>query len=131
MSTNNSNPGLFKSIVTNKCPHCRKGNLFIDPNPYHLKSTMQMPENCPVCDQKFELQTGFYFGTGFVSYALSVMLSGFSFVLWMLTIGMSFRDNRVWWWLGANAAMLILLQPLIQRLARSIWISIFVRYEKR
>ncbi|MCW3124232.1 MAG: hypothetical protein JWQ38_3724 [Flavipsychrobacter sp.] len=89
-----------------------------------------MPDVCPVCGQKFELQTGFYFGTGFVSYALTVFLSGLTFVLWWFTIGMSIRDNRVWWWLGVNAALLILLQPLLQRLSRSIWIAFFVRYDK-
>jgi hypothetical protein len=65
-----------------------------------------------------------------VSYGLTVFFSGITFVLWWFTIGMSVRDNRVWWWLGINAALLILLQPPIQRLARSIWIALFVRYDK-
>jgi Protein of unknown function (DUF983) len=99
-------------------------------NPYALKTTMKMPETCPACGQRFELQTGFYFGTGFVSYALTVFLSGVTFVLWWFTIGMGIRDNRVFWWLGVNAALLILLQPPIQRLSRSIWIAFFVRYDK-
>ncbi len=130
MQTEHAHPGLLWSIVADKCPHCRKGNLFINPNPYDLRTTMQMPESCPVCGQKFELQTGFYFGTGFVSYGLTVFFSGITFALWWFTIGMSVRDNRVWWWLGINAALLILLQPPIQRLARSVWIALFVRYDK-
>ncbi len=130
MTTEHAHPGLLWSIATNKCPHCRQGNLFINPNPYDLRSTMQMPEVCPVCGQKFELQTGFYFGTGFVSYGLTVLFSGITFVIWWFTLGMSVRDNRVLWWLGVNAAMLILLQPPIQRLARSVWIAFFVRYDK-
>jgi hypothetical protein len=90
---------------------------------------MQMPDECPVCGQRFELQTGFYFGTGFVSYALTVFFSGVTFVLWWFTIGISTQDNRLFWWLGVNAALLILLQPPIQRLSRSLWIAIFVRYD--
>jgi hypothetical protein len=39
------------------------------------KTTMRMPENCPVCEQKFDLQTGFYFGTGYVSYGLTIFIS--------------------------------------------------------
>ena len=123
-------PGIMTSVMTNKCPRCRKGNLFINPNPYDLRMTMQMPEECPVCGQKFELQTGFYFGTGFVSYGTTVLLSGITFVLWMLTIGMSIHDNNVWWWLGINAALLVVLQPVIQRMSRSIWIAFFVPYDK-
>ena len=122
-------PGLLQSVLANKCPHCRKGDLFINPNPYDLKDTMKMPDACPVCGQRFELQTGFYFGTGFVSYGLTVFLSGLTFIIWWFTIGMSVHDNRLFWWLGCNAALLLLLQPPIQRLARSVWIAFFVRYE--
>ncbi len=127
----NDNPGVLTSIITNKCPRCREGNLFLTSNPYVLKSTMKMPEHCPVCGQRYELHTGFYFGTGFVSYALTVALSAMTFVAWWFTIGMSIRqnDNRLFWWLGLNALFLVLLQPMIQRLARSLWISFFVRYD--
>ena len=120
---------LLSAIITNKCPHCRSGNLFTHPNPYDLKTTMKMPEECPVCGQKYELQTGFYFGTGFVSYALTVLFCGITFVAWWFTIGMGIRDNRVVWWLGINAVLLLLLQPPIQRLSRSLWLSFFVRYD--
>lgn len=123
-----SNPGLLQSVVTNKCPHCRQGDLFLNPNPYDLKSTMKMPEHCPVCGQKFDLQTGFYFGTGYVSYFLTILISCLSCLVWWLTIGIGLRDSRIWWWLASNAALLILMQPPIQRLARSIWIAFFVKY---
>jgi uncharacterized protein (DUF983 family) len=124
------NPGLLTSILSNKCPRCREGNLFTNPNPYALKTTMKMPESCPVCGQRYELHTGFYFGTGFVSYAITVALSAVTFVAWWFTIGMSIRqnDNRLFWWLGLNALFLVALQPLLQRLARSLWITFFVRY---
>jgi uncharacterized protein (DUF983 family) len=122
-------PNLLMSVITNKCPHCRKGNLFTDPNPYHLKSTMRMPDRCPVCGQDFELQTGFYFGTGFVSYGLSVVLLAIGFVAWALIFGLSVHDNSVFWCLGVNIAILLLLQPILQRLSRSIWIAFFVKYE--
>ena len=125
----NDKPGLLWSVLTNKCPHCREGNLFSTPNPYHLKTTMRMPEACPVCGQKFELQTGFYFGTGFVSYGLTVFFSIITFIIWWFSIGMSAHDNMVIWWLAANAALLLILQPPIQRLSRSLWIVVFVRYD--
>ncbi len=132
MCAQNDKPlhGALWSILNNKCPRCRQGNLFLDPNPYHLKSTMKMPDSCPVCGQRYELHTGFYFGTGFVSYALTVAFSAFTFVLWWFTLGISIQDNSIFWWLGTNAALLFLLQPLFQRLSRSLWITFFVRYNK-
>ncbi|RYZ32208.1 MAG: DUF983 domain-containing protein [Sphingobacteriales bacterium] len=122
-------PNLLLSVLGNKCPRCRKGNLFVSRNPYKLKVVTQMPEHCPVCGQETELEPGFYYGTGFVSYGLSVLFSVISFILWALTIGVSFRDDRVFWWMGINIAVTILIQPLLMRLSRSIWIAFFVRYE--
>ncbi len=126
----NPKPDLAISVLTNSCPRCRQGKLFTSRNPYDFKTTMKMLEHCPVCGQRFELQTGFYFGTGYVSYALSVTLIGFIFVAWAITIGLSFRDNSIFWCLGISTVILLILQPVLQRLARSIWIAFFVRYDE-
>ena len=117
------------SVLMNKCPHCRQGDLFTDPNPYHLTRTMRMPEHCPECGQPFELETGFYFGTGYVSYGLSVTIMAMSFVLWYVTGNISIKDNSIFIWLIVNSVALVILQPVLQRLARSIWIAFFVKYE--
>jgi len=120
---------LLKSVLTNRCPRCREGKLFTNPNPYVFKSTMHMPEHCHVCGQLYELQTGFYFGTGFVSYGLSVAILAIVFVAWKVLLGLSYYDNSIFWCLGSATALLLVIQPLLQRLARSIWIAFFVRYE--
>ncbi len=125
-----SKPSLIKSVFTARCPRCRQGSLFTYPNPYHLSTTMRMPEHCPVCGQQYELQTGFFFGTGLVSYALSVMVLAIIFTAWAMLIGFSIRDNSVFWCLGISTGFLVAIQPLLQRLARSIWITFFVRYDK-
>ena len=124
-----SKPNLLWSVFTNKCPHCRQGNLFTVANPYKLKTTMRMPSHCDVCGQPFELQTGFYFGTGYVSYGLSIIISIALFLLWYLILGFSIKDNSIFEWLTVNAVVLILLQPVLQRLSRSIWIACFVHYD--
>jgi uncharacterized protein (DUF983 family) len=123
-------PGLLTSVLTNKCPKCRQGNLFTDPNPYKFRTTMRMPEHCPVCGQRYELQTGFYFGTGYVSYGLSLGIVAMIFIGWALTLGLSLMDNSIFICLGVSIAILLALQPVLQRLARSIWIACFVRYDK-
>ncbi|MFA9206393.1 MAG: hypothetical protein ACEQR6_06930, partial [Burkholderiaceae bacterium] len=57
------------STINNRCPRCREGKLFVSSNPYHLSSITTMNEKCPVCGQPTEIELGFYYGTGYVSYA--------------------------------------------------------------
>ena len=90
---------------------------------------MAMHKNCPVCGQPTEIEVGFYYGTAFVSYGLTVALSIISFVVWVLTIGISVDDNRLFWWLGFNAVLLIVMQPWLMRFSRSLWISWFVKFD--
>lgn len=125
-----SKPNYFLSILGMKCPRCRKGPMFNNNNPWKLKKVFDMPETCCECGQKYEIETGFWYGTGYVSYALSVALSVSSFVAWMVLIGMSAHDNRFFWWLGLNIALLIGLQPWIMRLSRVIYLYFFVSYDK-
>jgi hypothetical protein len=54
--------------------------MFAIKNPWNLKQTMKMNDICPVCDQHFNPEPGFYFGSSYVSYALTVALSGATFV---------------------------------------------------
>jgi uncharacterized protein (DUF983 family) len=117
------------TIVNNRCPHCREGNMFLGKSAYTRKGSMDMYEHCPVCGQAMEIEDGFYVGTGYVSYALAVAFSVSTFVAWWVLVGMSVDDNRVFWWLGINAVLLLLVQPYFMRLSRSIWLSFFVKYD--
>jgi len=122
-------PNLLWSILRNRCSRCRRGRLFVDANAYHLKRFMKMPERCPVCGQLFEIEVGFWYGTGFVSYALAVAVCVASFIAWKVLIGMSLHDNRLFWWMGFNGLLLLVLQPLLMRLSRTIWLNFFVWYD--
>ena len=74
------------------------------------------------------MEPGFYYGTGFVSYGLAIAISVFTLVIWAIIIGISVNDNRFFWWMGVNAIILILLQPPLMRISRTIWLYMFVRY---
>lgn len=123
-------PNWLVSVCHTHCPRCRRGDMFKDPNPYHLKHTLAMNESCPVCGQQFDIEVGFYYGTSYVSYAFSVAVSVASFITWWVSIGFSLNDNRLFWWLGCNAVLLVVLQPPFMRLARTIWLAFFVGYDK-
>ncbi|MEO5984776.1 MAG: DUF983 domain-containing protein [Ferruginibacter sp.] len=125
-------PGYLWSILTMRCPRCRTGPMFTHTNPYKklsLKYIFDMPVKCMVCSQKFDLEPGFWYGTGYVSYALAVALSVATFIAWYVLFGVSTDDNRIFYWLIVNAIILIILQPWIMRLSRSIYIRFFVSYD--
>ena len=87
-----------------------------------------MNEQCPVCGQTTDMEPGFYFGTSYVSYALAVAVSVATFVAWWVLIGFSLEDRRFFVWMIVNAVVLVVLQPVLMRLSRTIWLSFFIRY---
>ena len=120
----------LKTVLTNKCPRCRQGKLFTSNNAYDFKHNLSMNEHCTVCNQPTEIEVGFYYGTGYVSYALTVAFSVSTFIAWWVLIGLSLDDTRFFWWMGTNAVLMIVMQPLFMRLSRSIWLSWFVPYDR-
>lgn len=106
--------------------------MFISNNPYKkfsLKHIFDMNESCPVCHQKFDLEVGFWYGTGYVSYGIAVLMSGFTFILWWLIIGISVNDNRIFYWLITNTVLLVVTQPWLMRISRVVYLCFFVSYD--
>jgi uncharacterized protein (DUF983 family) len=129
MPERNHKPSYILSVLENRCPRCRTGKIFHSSNAYDLKHTVKMNQTCPVCGQPTEIEVGFYYGTGYVSYAMTVAFSIFTFLAWWILIGFSLDDSRFFWWMGINAVLLIVMQPLFMRLSRSLWLSWFVKYD--
>ncbi len=106
--------------------------MFNNTTPYKklsLKNIFDMPDNCEVCNQKYDLEQGFWYGTGYVSYALAVALSVTTFIAWLVLIGVSTEDNRIFYWLGFNCFLLVAIQPWLMRLSRVIYLYFFVSYD--
>jgi len=131
MSVPEKKPFYLWSVLNNRCPRCREGKIYTHNNPYNFSKNMQMPITCPSCGQATELEVGFYYGTGYVSYALSVAFTVATFVAWKVLIGMTFDidDNRIFYWLATDIILLVLTQPLQMRLSRTLWLSWFVSYD--
>jgi len=121
--------GYFSTVVRCRCPRCREGRLFVHNLTFRIRKNMLMYGHCPVCGQATDIEVGFYYGTGYVSYLVALLITGLSFLFWLLTIGFSFSDNRFLIWLGLNSVALLMLQPWLMRFARSLWLSFFVKYD--
>lgn len=89
-----------------------------------------MPEYCPECGQKMEIELGFYYGTGYVSYAICVALSIAIFILYYFTLGITWKDNSIFYYLATNIGILVLIQPWIVRYSRVLYLNMFVKYKQ-
>jgi hypothetical protein len=122
-------PSVFK-LFECKCPRCRTGNMFQNNNPWLLKNTMKMNKECPVCKQPLNIEVGFYYGSSYISYALTISLSAATFIVWWVILGFSLNDNSLFYWLTFNAVFLIVMQPYLMRVARTGWLAFFVKFDK-
>ena len=121
--------GYWAAVFGCYCPRCREGKLFERPLSFRLRGTLKMHERCPVCGQLTDIEVGFYYGTGYVSYFIGIFLSVATLLVWWLLIGFSFHDNRFLYWVIFNSLLLGVLQPFLMRFSRTLWLSWFVHYD--
>lgn len=61
----------LEAILSLKCPRCRQGQMFTH-SALNLRKFDDMYEHCPVCQLRYEVELGFYWGAMYISYAFSV-----------------------------------------------------------
>ncbi len=108
--------------------------MFKVSNPYLPRTINAMHAACPVCGENFQREPGFYFGAAYVNYAMTVALwvavlvalYVFGALGWIEFTGMFEQPDTV---IVSGIVTLLVLLPLIQRLSRSLWIHLFVRFK--
>jgi len=108
------------ALLDLRCPRCHQGRLFSHPA-YHLTKFAHMPESCPVCQQAFEPEPGFYFGAMFVSYAFSVAIFAITSVLLYYLAG----DPALWVYIVVVGAAATACTPLALRYSRALMLYWF------
>ena len=129
MSEARPHRGYIATIMQCRCPRCREGKVFRHPLTFRLNRNTDMHEACPVCGQPTDIEVGFYYGTGYISYLAALLITILYFLLWLLTIGFSFHDKRFLIWIVSNSVFLVVLQPWLMRFSRILWLSCFVSYD--
>ncbi len=113
------------SILRMKCSQCQEGSFFKG-YPYRISTMSKLHKNCNCCGVKYELETGFYQDSYYISYGLGVAL----FIsVWILTH--LFKENYsssflLFTFLGS----LFLLFSLLYTLSKIIWVNFFFTYKK-
>lgn len=80
-----------------------------------------MNVNCPNCKHKFEIETGFFFGAMFVSYAMAVGEAIAVFLIAFNFIKSSFMLVLI------VAAVILLMGFVNLRYSRMIWMYLFTK----
>ncbi|MCC2547144.1 DUF983 domain-containing protein [Hymenobacter sp. BT175] len=114
------------SLLALRCPRCHEGKLF-SYSSLNLTKFAEMPGQCPVCNQTYEPEPGFYWGAMFVSYGFSVAI----FLGCGLLCYYAFGDPAVWVYVLTVTIVVLVTTPLVLRYSRAIMLYLFggVRYD--
>lgn len=123
-----ADPSAFKAILQTKCPRCRRGNMF-SYSAFNLTKFDKMPESCPVCGLRYEIEVGFYWGAMYISYGLSV---GLILVVGVLLYYLA-NDPPTWVYLLVVTGVIFISSPFLFRYARVLMLYLFgsVGYDSR
>ena len=115
----------LNSILTGSCPKCTQESMYLDKNPYNIKNIYKMHERCSHCNLKYSLEPSFFYGAMYVSYGLGVAFSVAAFIISFLFFNSTLMTSFI-----VIVLTLVALMPVNMRLARNIWINIFIAVDK-
>jgi uncharacterized protein (DUF983 family) len=115
----------LNSILTGSCPKCHEESMYLDQNPYNLGNIYKMHEKCSHCGTKYSIEPSFFYGAMYVSYGLGVAFAVAAFIVSFVFFGSSLMTSFI-----AIVITLIVMMPVIMRLARNIWINMFISFDK-
>lgn len=115
--------GIFRKLILAKCPKCGIGNCFEVQNPYNLTRFSKMNKYCPHCGLDLKQEPGFYFGAGYLSYAIQAIW--FAVTFFVLYFGFDAEGVKV---LIVSILLIIITTPYNFRLSRVLWLMISANY---
>lgn len=116
----------LNSILTGSCPKCQNESMYLDKNALHLTNVLKMNENCSHCGLKYQLEPSFFYGAMYVSYGLNVAVGIAAFIVSFIFFGATIEQSFL-----AIVITLIVLFPFVLRLARNLYINMFVSYDPK
>lgn len=113
------------SILTGSCPKCNEESMYVEKNPYKLRSLYKMNDTCSHCHTQYMIEPSFFYGAMYVSYGLTVAFGVAIFVTLNIILGLNVLPTFIGIVLG-----IIVLMPVTARLARNIYINMFIHFDK-
>ncbi len=84
-----------------------------------------MHEHCSRCGLHYQLEPSFFYGAMYVSYGLTVAIGVAAFVISKVFMGLELTQSFI-----VIILALIITMPITARLARNIYINMFVSFDK-
>lgn len=107
-------------IMSEKCPKCGVGHVFSKKGNPLLFQIPKMNEHCSECGHKFEREPGYFFGSMYVSYALTIAEMVGVFIISRFVFGLSYVNIVI-----TIGIVSFLLGAFNFRLSRMLWIYMF------
>jgi uncharacterized protein (DUF983 family) len=114
------------SVLKGKCPRCNEGDFFKYKITFNPSKITKLHDNCAKCNLRYMLEPSFFYGAMYVNYGITVGLSVITFLIASLVFNLKLLQAFV-----AIFITLIILAPVNLRLARIVWIHMFVSYRKK
>lgn len=114
----------INSILTGSCPRCQVENMYVEKNPYKLKTIYAMHEQCSTCHLRYEIEPSFFYGAMYVAYAVSIAFGVAIFIITNIILGLTAKTSFISLGIG-----ILILMPITARFARNIYINMFINYD--
>ncbi|WP_438977632.1 DUF983 domain-containing protein [Polaribacter sp.] len=113
------------SVVNGKCPKCQEGNFFKYGFTFNPSKITKLHDNCSHCNLKYMIEPSFFYGAMYINYGITVAISVAVFVIAKLGFELDLLQSFL-----MVLAALIVLAPINLRLARILWINMFVNFKE-
>jgi len=100
--------------------------FFESGNPFKPGKMIVMKQKCDICGLDYSHEPGFYLGAMYVSYVLAVALALVTGLLMYYLFQASFNLILI-----GISCMIVLTSTVNFRLARLIWINIWIKYDPK
>ncbi|WP_231590777.1 DUF983 domain-containing protein [Hymenobacter terrenus] len=115
-----SSDSATTALLGLRCPRCHQGKLFSH-SALNITKFAEMPAQCPVCEQSFEPEPGFYYGSMYITFAFNVAT--------VLVVGVLlyylFGNPDTWVYVVVVTVITLLLTPAILRYSRAMMLYLF------
>jgi uncharacterized protein (DUF983 family) len=115
-------PSLTLSVISCKCPRCRRGDIF--PNSTFSLKFHKTNDYCPVCNLKYEHETGFFWGAMYISYAFNTAIM-IAVGIVAINYNVVFRDIIL-----ILIPFIVLITPFSYRYSRVLLLYLLSPYRK-